>query len=159
MQWHTLPRRPALPSGQSVTMEDLLDRRSQWMMKDLNVVSTGWAQTHYQQRTKTLLTNTMAVSFWNTRVQDDILFGNLIIVLLPDNCCSQQYTLYACTVSDLDPFLHEVLHRAAATVWDTIQSADTHELTLLHHGPNFHLSAWLSLLACIRTVLSTIGQP
>ena len=92
MQWHTLARRPVLHTVQNITMEDLLELRSAWMTGDLDVVPPGWAQPQYQQRTKTLLTNTMATVFWNNRVSDDLLFGDLVIILLPDNSCSLSNT-------------------------------------------------------------------
>ena len=131
------------------------------MTDDLAVVPPGWAQPQYQQRTNTLLTNTVAAAFWNNRVSDDLLFGDLVIILLPDNCCSQQYTHYARTVKDLDPLLHEVLQHAAATVWDTIQQAETHELLPQH---NF-LHSWtqtpltpLHIPPLLHTILVSLGR-
>jgi hypothetical protein len=41
-------------------------------------------------------------------------------------------------VQNLDPLLHGTLQHAAATVWDTLQQAETHELLSLHN----YLKSW-----------------
>ena len=125
MNWHPLPRRPPVPAEQTITMQDLLDRRSSDTAKDMESVPPNWAQPQHQTRTKSLLTAVVAASYWKNKKLDETSFGDLVVILLPDHCCDKTHILYARAVNDLDPFLHEMLLHLAATVWDTLQHADS----------------------------------
>ncbi len=48
--------------------------------------SPNWAQPHHQTRTKDLHNSVMATSYWNNQKITAPSFGNLVVILLPDNC-------------------------------------------------------------------------
>jgi hypothetical protein len=75
----------------------------------------------------------MAAAYWNNRKAGGPSFGDLTVILIPDNCCAQQHVLYARAIHDLDTFLHEIIRHTAATVWDTLQQAQLPELAALHN--------------------------
>ena len=119
--WCLMPNNETAGPTTKITMYSLVEIRAEHTNQDLQPVSPGWAQPSYVTHTAGVIAETMKTAIWTGPPVRHIQFAQLPIIIMPSNCCPHDHVIYAHTIVELDPHLHDIILQSAHHVWDTIK--------------------------------------